>query len=77
MNIRFLVKLTPGHASPGHLPQDQAEAVHVGHDVGLEMAAVQALVQDLRRHVAFGTDPCVGRDVHFISVAEHKSTRAS
>lgn len=50
-NIR---SCTSRHTSAGDLPQYEAEAVHVGHDVGLEMVPVQSLVQNLRSHEAFG-----------------------
>ena len=60
---------TSRDASPGDLPQDESEAVHVGHDVGLEVVPVQALVQHLRGHVAFGAHPRVRRDVHLVRVA--------
>lgn len=35
---------TSRHAAPCHLPDHQSVAVDVGHDVGLEVVLVQALV---------------------------------
>lgn len=63
------MQLTDRHASPGDLPQNETEAVHVCHDVRLEVTPVQTLVQNLRGHVALGSDPRVGRDVHVVRVA--------
>lgn len=60
---------TSGDAASGHLPDDQAVAVHVGHDVGLEVVLVEALVQDLGGHVAPRPDPGAQRDVHLAGVA--------
>lgn len=60
---------TSGYAAPSHLPDDEAVAVDVSHDVRLEVVLVEALVQDLRGHVAPRPDPSAQRDVHLISVA--------
>ena len=60
---------TSGHAASGHLPDDEAVAVDVRHDVRLEVVLVEALVQDLRGHVAPRPDPSAQRDVHLVSVA--------
>lgn len=66
--------LTSGDAASGHLPDDQAVAVHVGHDVSLEVVLVEALVQDLGGHVAPRPDPGAQRDVHLVSVAAATQT---
>lgn len=60
---------TSGDAASGHLPDDEAVAVHVGHDVSLEVVLVEALVQDLGSHVAPRPDPGAQGDVHLVSVA--------
>lgn len=60
---------TSCHATSGHLPDDESVAVDIGHDVRLELIFVQALVQDLRGHVAPCPNTCAQRDVHFIGVA--------
>lgn len=70
--VWFFGRLTSRHASPGDLPQDEPEAVHVGHDVGLEVVAVEALVQHLWGHEAFGAHPRVWRDVHLVCVTGTK-----
>lgn len=62
------VAVTSRDAAASHLPQDEAEAVHVGHDVGLEVTLVETLVQNLRRHVALGAHSSVGGDVHLVGV---------
>ena len=70
--MRVLVRVrarTSGDAAPGHLPDDEAVVVHVGHDVGLEVVLVEALVQDLGGHVASRAHPGAQRDVHLIGVA--------
>lgn len=61
---------TARDATPGHLPHDEAEAVHVGHYKRLEVAPVQGLVQHFRGHVALGSDSQVRRNVHLVSVTE-------
>lgn len=60
---------TSGDAASAHLPDDEAVAVHVGHDVGLEVVLVEAVVQNLWGHVAPGSDPAAQRDVHLAGVA--------
>lgn len=59
---------TSCHTSPGHLPDNEAVAVDVCHDVGLEVILIQGLVQHLWSHIPPGTHPCAQRDVHLISV---------
>lgn len=65
--MRLFVR-TPGDAASGHLPDDESEAVHVGHDVGLEVVLVEALVEDLGGHVASRPHPGAQGDVHFVRV---------
>lgn len=60
---------TSSDAASGHLPDDEAVAVHVGHDVGLEVVLVEALVQDLGGHVAPRPHPRAQRDVHLVGIA--------
>jgi len=67
---------TSRHTSAGDLPQYEAKAVNVCHDVGLKVAPVQSLVQNFRSHEAFGAHTCVQWDVHFISVAVPGDTTA-
>lgn len=59
---------TSGDAASGHLPDDEAVTVHVGHDVSLEVVLVEALVQNLGGHVAPRPHPGAQRDVHLVSV---------
>lgn len=66
---------TSRDAAPGDLPEDEAKAVHVGHDVGLEVVPVEALIQDFWGHVALGAHPGVGRDVHLVGVTERGRSR--
>lgn len=60
---------TSSDAASSHLPDDQAVAVHVGHDVGLEVVLVETLIQDFRRHVASRPHPGAQGDVHLVGVA--------
>lgn len=68
--------LTSRHTSPSHLPEDEAEAVHVGHDVRLKVTPVQTLVQHLRGHVALGANARVGWDVDLVRIAAERQSRA-
>ena len=74
LRVRVRVR-TSGVAAPGHLPDDEAVAVHVGHDVRLEVVLVERLVQNLRRHVTPRADPRAERHVHLVSVAMATITR--
>lgn len=64
--------LTSRHTSPSNLPKDESKTVHVGHDVRLKVIPIQALIQHFWRHVAFGANSSVGRDVNFIRVTKDK-----
>lgn len=66
---------TSRNAATSHLPQDEAEAVHVGHDVGLEVTLIETLIQNLRGHVALGAHSSVGGDVHLVGVTEGDTSR--
>ena len=63
-----MLPATSREAASGDLPQDESEAVHVGHDVGLEVVPVEGLLQHLGGHVALGAHPGVGGDVHLVGV---------
>lgn len=66
---------TSGDAASRHLPDDETVAVHVGHDVSLKVVLVEALVQNLRGHVAPRPYAGAQRDVHLVSVAAATQTR--
>lgn len=70
MMRRYKLVPTPEGATPGHLPHDEAKAVHVSHYKGLEVAPVQGLVQHFGGHVALGSDSQVWRNVHLVTVAD-------
>ncbi len=42
--------------TPGHLPEDQSQGVHVGLHVGVEGVGADGLVEHLGRHVALRAD---------------------
>lgn len=60
--------LTSRDATASDLPENEPKAVHVRHDVRLEVTFVQSLVQNLWRHVALGTNFSVGGDVDLVGV---------
>lgn len=76
-DIYCMCVCTSCHATSAHLPDDESIAVDISHDVRLEVIFVQALVQDLRGHVAPCPNTCAQRDVHFIGVAMATVKRAS
>lgn len=59
---------TSWHTTSSYLPEDEAEAIHICHDVWLKMTSVQCLIQNLWRHVALCTHSGIGRDVYLICV---------
>lgn len=66
----FPQRRTSWDTTPCDLPQNEPKAVHVGHDVRLEVTFIQSFIQNLRRHVALCAHFSVGRDVDLIGVAE-------
>ena len=61
--------LVPGECSSRDLPEHETKCVHVGGLEGLDVGLVERLVKNLRRHVAPGADPRVGRDVDLVRLA--------
>ena len=68
MDEELVLPATSRETASGDLPQDESKAVHVGHDVGLEVVPVEGLFEHLGGHVALGAHPGVGGDVHLVGV---------
>lgn len=62
--------LTSCHTATGDLPDDEAVAVDVGHEEGLEVVLVEALLQHLGGHVPPGSHASARGQVHLIGVTD-------
>lgn len=64
---------TSCYTAAGNLPDDEAIAIYISHDVGLEVVLVQGLGQHLWGHVPPGPHPCTQRDVYLVGITEDKN----
>lgn len=63
---------TSCYTAAGNLPDDEAIAIYISHDVGLEVVLVQGLAQHLRGHVPPGPNPRTQRNVHLVGITDDK-----
>lgn len=58
-----------GNASPAYFPEYEADGVHISHFEGIERGRVEALVEDLGRHVSPRSHSRVRRYVDLAALA--------